>query len=51
MTQIIRERLAQVSALLPGLEVALFTSFNFNTSFFEQNVLPSLFDCEPVGAD
>ena len=47
MTQIIRERLAQVSALLPGLEVALFTSFNFNTSFFEQNVLPALFDCEP----
>ena len=47
MTQIIRERLAQVSALLPGLEVALFTSFNFNTSFFEQNVLPALFGCEP----
>lgn len=47
MTQIIRERLARVSSLLPGLEVALFTTFNFNTSFFEQNVLPALFGCEP----
>lgn len=47
MTQIIRERLTAVARLLPGLEVALFTSFNFSNDFFEGNVLPALFGCEP----
>jgi hypothetical protein len=47
MTLIVRERLSAVVRLLPGLEVALFTSFNFSSGFFEENVLPALFGCEP----
>lgn len=39
----IRERLAEVAAKFKRIEVALFTTFNFNSDFFEQNVLPALF--------
>lgn len=44
---VIRERITQVAACLAEIDVALFTSFTFNADFFEQNVLPALFGCEP----
>lgn len=47
MSLLIRERLASVAKVFEKLEVALFTSFNFNGDFFEQNVLPALFGVEP----
>lgn len=40
---IIRERLSEVAGKFDHIDVALFTSFNFNADFFEQNVLPALF--------
>lgn len=43
---VIRERLAQAAARFARLEGAIFTSFNFNADFFEQNVLPALFGAE-----
>lgn len=39
----IRERLAEVSAKFASIEFAVFTTFNFNADFFEQNVLPTMF--------
>lgn len=45
---VIRERIAQVAARLAEIDVAIFTTFTFNADFFEQNVLPALFGCEPA---
>ncbi len=42
----IRERLADVSARFASIEYAVFTTFNFNAEFFEQNVLPTLFGAD-----
>jgi hypothetical protein len=39
----VRERLLEVSSKFERIESAVFTSFNFNADFFEQNVLPTLF--------
>ncbi|SAL00187.1 hypothetical protein AWB80_07810 [Caballeronia pedi] len=42
----IRERLREVASAFDSLDVALFTSFNFNADFFNQNVLPALFQAD-----
>lgn len=42
----IRERLFEVAQKFARIEFALFTTFNFNADFFEQNVLPTLFGVE-----
>lgn len=42
----IRERIAEAAGRFERLEVAIFTSFNLNADFFEQNVLPALFGAE-----
>lgn len=39
----IRNRLFEVCDLFETIEIALFSSFNFNGDFFEENVLPALF--------
>ncbi|MFZ6720549.1 hypothetical protein [Undibacterium sp. Ji49W] len=49
----IRSRLLEVCALFDSIDVALFSTFNFNGDFFEENVLPALFgmdndDSRPV---
>ncbi len=45
----IRERLQEVVQEFDEIEAALFTTFNFDPEFFEENVLPVLFGVE-VGA-
>ncbi|MFT4510817.1 hypothetical protein [Caballeronia sp. 15711] len=47
MNTTIRERLVEVAGKFRTIEVALFSTFNFNTDFFEQNVLPALFGVDP----
>ena len=47
MSTTIRERLVEVAGKFHTIEVALFSTFNFNTDFFEQNVLPALFGVDP----
>lgn len=39
----IRDRLFEVAQKFTRVEFALFTTFNFNADFFEQNVLPTVF--------
>ncbi len=46
----IRERLQAVVAEFDQLEAALFTSFNFDPVFFEENVLPALFGLQDQAA-
>lgn len=41
-----RARLRQVAEQFERIDIALFTTFNFNADFFQQNVLPALFGCE-----
>lgn len=47
MNMTIRERLSEVAGKFLTIEVVLFSTFNFNADFFEQNVLPALFGAEP----
>ncbi|CAG9234904.1 hypothetical protein [Burkholderia vietnamiensis] len=47
MNMTLRERLSEVAGKFHTIEVALFSTFNFNADFFEQNVLPALFGAEP----
>ncbi|GEM_PF-6403936 len=39
----IRNRLFKICGLFEKIDVALFSTFNFNGDFFEENVLPALF--------
>ncbi|NDU85229.1 MAG: hypothetical protein G3H99_01245 [Ferrovum sp.] len=47
---IIRERLSEVARKFDRIDVALFTSFNFNADFFVQNVLPALFGVDEAAS-
>src|SRR5436190_1555107 len=42
----IRERLGEAARFFANLDAALFTTFNFNPDFFEQNVLPTALGVE-----
>lgn len=46
MKHTVREQLLEVTARFEMLEFALFTTFNFSSDFFEQNVLPTLFGAD-----
>ncbi len=46
MNVILRERLQEVAQCFHEIEVALFSTFTYSADFFEQNVLPALFDVE-----